>query len=157
MLHTLAAACSSHGERLAPDTDTDTGTAPDEDGDGYTVADGDWDDADAEVHPDAEDLLWRFTDCDGTHSASLSRAEFGFVGGNTGNQAGYSVSGAGDVDGDGLGNLLVGAFGNDDGWGRRRQGLPGPERAVTRCGLAVADGSGRLGGQICTWGSGLDS
>ena len=46
---------------------------------------------------------------------NLSDADYALVGENVGDIAGYSVASAGDVDGDGLDELLVGAQGNDDG------------------------------------------
>jgi len=48
---------------------------------------------------------------DGTH---LSSADASFVGENSGDRAGHSLAGAGDVDGDGLDDLLVAAPYNDE-------------------------------------------
>ena len=52
----------------------------------------------------------------GTSSTiDLSTADYKLVGESASDYAGYSVSSAGDVDGDGLGDVLVGAFRNDGG------------------------------------------
>ncbi len=45
----------------------------------------------------------------------LTNADFAFIGENADDRTGASVSPAGDVDGDGLDDLFVGAPGNDDG------------------------------------------
>ena len=53
----------------------------------------------------------------GSSSIDLSAADYSFVGENAFDHAGFSVSSAGDVDGDGLDDLLVGALYNNDGGG----------------------------------------
>ncbi len=51
---------------------------------------------------------------DSSREIHLADADYSFVGENIDDHAGYSVS-SGDFDGDGLGDILIGAYGNDDG------------------------------------------
>ena len=106
------------GALTADDCDDSTAVLnlDDADGDGLTSCDGDCDDTDATINPGAVDTLWLDVDCvEGIADNSLALSDYSFVGENYDDQAGRSVSSAGDVDGDGLGDLLVGAYGNDDG------------------------------------------
>ncbi|MCK6528075.1 hypothetical protein L6R50_11125 [Myxococcota bacterium] len=74
----------------------------DADGDGYTALEGDCDDGDAGAHPGAA-CLW-----------TLETSAVAFASG-TGERAGSAVVAAGDVDGDGLADLLVGSPWTDVG------------------------------------------
>jgi hypothetical protein len=85
-------------------------------------------------------------------TTSLSLADYSFVGENWYDRAGYSVSSAGDVNGDGLDDLLVGANGNDDGGSyagkaylilgasrerpARARVVPSPSRTYGGCGIS---------------------
>ncbi len=106
------------------DSDTDSDTAlPDADGDGYSEADGDCDDTDDAVHPGAMEVCENGIDdnCDGGAGAcaltsrSLAEADAKFTGKASGEAAGFSVSTAGDVNGDGFDDGLLGAPYNTDG------------------------------------------
>ena len=50
-----------------------------------------------------------------TGNVALSDAELKLTGEDTSDYAGTAVAGAGDVDGDGYDDILVGAYGDDDG------------------------------------------
>ena len=54
------------------------------------------------------------TDCSGGRGNSLVWADASFLGESAGDSSGFSVASAGDVDGDGLDDLLIGAYGNDE-------------------------------------------
>ncbi|MFH1468369.1 MAG: MopE-related protein [Pseudomonadota bacterium] len=81
---------------------------------GFVTADGDCDDADAGSHPGATDIPCDEIDqdCDGVVQACLSLGEaLGWTGEDVYHEAGAAVAGAGDVNGDGYDDLLVGAPG----------------------------------------------
>jgi hypothetical protein len=109
------------------DADSDADTDPvdvDDDGDGFTELEGDCDDTDRRVNPDAEEVCndGVDNDCDGgpgdcalNGTIDLSAAD-GLLYGVAGSDlAGTSVAGGGDVDGDGLDDVLVGAWCEDSG------------------------------------------
>ena len=94
----------------------ETGLGVDQDGDGYTVEAGDCDDFDASVYPEATDGLLTDRSCDGILSSdNLVAAEYGFLGEVENDHAGRAVASAGDVDGDGLDDILIGAWKNSEG------------------------------------------
>ena len=92
---------------------------------GYAALGGDCHDSDASVNPGASEVCGDAVDndCDGTSEGcptisgdlALSTADAMFAGEETMDNAGTSVSSAGDTNGDGFDDLLVGASGNDEG------------------------------------------
>ena len=102
------------------DCDESSDENGDSDNDLYSICGGDCDDADAETNPDA---LERFdgvdNDCDGfTDEADwrdLAAADVTIEGESQYDSVGESVSEIADLDGDGLGDLVLGSPWNDDG------------------------------------------
>ncbi len=96
------------------DQDCDGGSDFDQDGDGWESQDhggGDCDDDDAAIHPGA--FEWHDghdNDCDGISDALLlDSAAWILEAERSGDGVGAALAGAGDVDGDGLADLLLGA------------------------------------------------
>jgi len=83
--------------------------------------------------------------------APLTEADGSLIGEVAGDLSGYGVSGIGDVDGDGIGDLLVGASGSDDGGAEAGQVYVVHGHPQT-CPDADGDGWGYPGKPICTGG-----
>ena len=82
---------------------------------------GDCDDTDPGVHPGAPERCDGVdNDCDGLVAEALcgtiplSSADAKLLGEERNDRAGWSVSSAGDVDGDGFDDVLVGAYNQDE-------------------------------------------
>lgn len=95
----------------------------DEDRDGWRVAE-DCDDGDALANPGRREVCQdgRDNDCDGTDDGcgldpriGLGGADARLVGEDGGDHAGWTVAAAGDVDGDGFDDVLVGAYEDGEG------------------------------------------
>ena len=97
--------------------DDDDDSAADADGDGWTVDQGDCDDTDPTVNPDADEVCGDHADndCDGTDNGcshhgeiQLGAADARMLGEAPEDIAGRAL-GIGDVDGDGLDDMVIGA------------------------------------------------
>jgi len=99
--------------------DLDSTTDACEEPSGYVSDDTDCDDTESSVNPDAVEICDGVdADCDGyTYCIPdlATEADLLATGSNDNDRAGYAVSSAGDVDGDGNADILVGAYSNDDG------------------------------------------
>lgn len=101
------------GRDKGDEDDLDGAHSKDGDNDGWTLEEGDCDDADPVVHPDGTDTPRNGVDedcADGDAGGwSLTQAEAVVVGLGKGERAGHAVAIGGDIDGDGLGDMLIGA------------------------------------------------
>ncbi len=102
------------------DSDCDGANDYDQDGDGFDSDEyggSDCDDTEPAVHPHA--LEWadgEDNNCDGTRDGfTLDAAPVVIDGDTGGDYFGCSLAGVGDVNADGYDDVLVGAYGNDDG------------------------------------------
>lgn len=117
----------------------------DEDTDGWLLCEGDCNDTNFYTFPGAPERLdWQDNNCDGNPEVvlTLSAAQGRYDGTQTDGQAGFSVAVGEDVNGDGIGDLLVGAprfsgatstggsrggafliFGRSSGWKAQEAGL----------------------------------
>jgi len=166
------------------DQDCDGASDYDQDGDGYDSQDyggADCQDGEADIHPgqfewnDGDD-----NDCDGHNDVRyLDSADWVLQGERVGDAAGSTVAPAGDVDGDGLQDVLVGApgWGEDSGaayvllgasvpsepgvmslWradGRIVGASPGDTLGAALCSLGDADGDGYGDLLLASPGAGL--
>ena len=90
----------------------------DADADGVTACGGDCDDTDSEIFPgnwDDPSGDGLDSNCDGHDYFSLAGASAAFVGENSNDRSGQSIS-SGDIDGDGFDDIIIGATQNQYGY-----------------------------------------
>ena len=136
------------------DNDCDPDTPDDDlDGDGFQEAD-DCDDLSANTYPGAPETCGdaAINDCDATDTPPreacygdrpLTTADHKLIGTNTDDRAGFALAGAGDVDGDGHADLLIGAWGE----GSNATGAAYIIRGPLTEDLALADATAKLIGE----------
>ncbi len=134
----------------------------DQDCDGYAVATGDCDDTDPAVNPGATEVCRNALDdnCDASADGcalgdiTLDSADAGFSGAATYDYAGESVTIAGDVNGDGFDDMVVGADQNNTGPGEAYLVLGGASPASEGLSAALVypgnegSGAGDIAGQV---------
>ena len=146
------------------DCDPATDEASDADGDGLSLCDGDCDDTDEAILPGAEDVCWDGVDanCDGQEwGCVLPLAAAGFILSAQDRDAslGWSVAGAGDLDGDGKDDLVVGApaVSDDSGHAYVFAGpVAGPRDTATADASLLAQRGGDQAGIAVASGGDLD-
>jgi len=107
--------CDGWSTETDCDDDDASQNYDDMDADGYSTCDDDCNDSDDLINPGAEDGLLTDHDCDGEFTShDLSLSDYTFLGEDSGQYLGRSVAAAGDVDGDGLADLLIGSHRNDE-------------------------------------------
>lgn len=156
------------------DDDCDASTADeDQDGDGHHPPEGggeDCDDHDPSTYPGAEEICgdWVVNDCNSDEASArsdcelggtvnLSTAELKLVGESPTDEAGQRISGAGDVDGDGFADVLLGVD-NDDSAGSSAGAaylvLGGPARLAAGSPLDLSSADLKLLGEGVEVGAG---
>ena len=109
-----AADASFIGENVSDGSGWPVSDAGDVNGDGYDdILVGAYGNSDGGSFAGKSYLIYGSSTLLGT--LDLSAADASFIGENVSDYSGRSASNAGDIDGDGLSDILIGAYGNDDG------------------------------------------
>ncbi|MEC7987794.1 MAG: MopE-related protein [Myxococcota bacterium] len=100
----------------------------------------DCDDDDATINPGAIDTLFLDMDCTtGISDSSLALSDYTLVGEDTTNYSGQHVKSLGDMDGDGLDDIIIGSFGNNQFAGKAYIVFSSSLGSTTSINLADAD------------------